>query len=86
MVRLRRDGEAAPWTSLNSRLAGSRNLQVRELRWKAADGTEIEGLLAEPESAGGAGHDGGPRPLVVDIHGGPAWPGTTAGICPGPSC
>ena len=74
VVRLRRDGEAAPWTSLNSRLAGSRNLHVRELRWKAADGTEIEGLLAEP-SPDGTGHAGGPRPLVVDIHGGPslAW-------------
>jgi dipeptidyl aminopeptidase/acylaminoacyl peptidase len=74
VVRLRRDGEAAPWTSLNSRLAGSRNLHVRELRWQAADGTEIEGLLAEP-SPDGTRHAGGPRPLVVDIHGGPslAW-------------
>jgi dipeptidyl aminopeptidase/acylaminoacyl peptidase len=74
VVRLRRDGEAAPWTSLNSRLAGSRTLHVRELRWQAADGTEIEGLLAEP-SPDGAGDAGGPRPLVVDIHGGPslAW-------------
>ncbi len=70
VVRLRRGGEAVPWTSLNARLAGSRNLRVRELRWKAADGTEIEGLLAEP-----AGSASGPVPLVADIHGGPslAW-------------
>jgi dipeptidyl aminopeptidase/acylaminoacyl peptidase len=70
VVRLRHGGEAVPWTSLNARLAGSRNLRVRELRWKAADGTEIEGLLAEP-----AGSARGPVPLVADIHGGPslAW-------------
>ena len=70
VVRLRRGGEAVPWTSVNARLAGSRTLRVRELRWKAADGTEIEGLLAEP-----AGSASGPVPLVADIHGGPslAW-------------
>jgi len=70
VVRLRRGGEAAPWTSVNARLAGSRRLRVRELRWKTSDGTEIEGLLAEP-----AGSTGGPVPLVADIHGGPslAW-------------
>jgi dipeptidyl aminopeptidase/acylaminoacyl peptidase len=70
VVRLRRGGEAVPWTSVNARLAGSRHLRVRELRWKAADGTEIEGLLAEP-----AGTATGPVPLVADIHGGPslAW-------------
>jgi len=70
VVRLRRGGEAVPWTSVNARLAGSRTLRVRELRWKAADGTEIEGLLAEPD-----GSASGPVPLVADIHGGPslAW-------------
>jgi dipeptidyl aminopeptidase/acylaminoacyl peptidase len=70
VVRLRRGGEAVPWTSVNARLAGSRTLRVRELRWKAADGTEIEGLLAEP-----AGSASDLVPLVADIHGGPslAW-------------
>ena len=66
VVRLRRDGGPVPWTALNGGLAGSRTMRVSELRWRAPDGTEIEGLLAEP-----AGPDE-PRPLVVDIHGGPS--------------
>jgi dipeptidyl aminopeptidase/acylaminoacyl peptidase len=73
VVRLRRDGGPAPWTALNAGLAGSRHLRVSELRWRAPDGTEIEGLLAEPD--GVPEPPPGGRPLVVDIHGGPslAW-------------
>jgi dipeptidyl aminopeptidase/acylaminoacyl peptidase len=67
VTRLRRDGEAAAWTLLNAGLAESRRLRVRELRWSAPDGTAIEGLLAEPDDG-----QAGPRPLVVDIHGGPS--------------
>jgi dipeptidyl aminopeptidase/acylaminoacyl peptidase len=66
VVRLRRDGEPVAWTELNGGLAGSRRLRVRELRWTGADGTEVEGLLAEPDEGAG------PWPLVVDIHGGPS--------------
>jgi dipeptidyl aminopeptidase/acylaminoacyl peptidase len=66
VVRLRRDGEPAAWTTLNAGLAKSRRLRVRELRWAGSDGTQIEGLLAEPDDGAG------PRPLVVDIHGGPS--------------
>ena len=78
VVRLRRDAGPAPWTALNSGLAGSRRMSVRELRWTGPDGTQIEGLLAEPSGAGpadGAAPAAGRRPLVVDIHGGPslAW-------------
>jgi dipeptidyl aminopeptidase/acylaminoacyl peptidase len=67
VVRLRQDGEPAAWTALNAGLAQSRRLRVRELRWAGPDGTPIEGLLAEPDDGGA-----GPRPLVVDIHGGPS--------------
>ena len=37
------------------------------VRWRSADGTEIEGILMLP-----ADHDGEPLPLLVHIHGGPA--------------
>lgn len=50
VVRLRRGADPAPWTALNGGLAEARTMQVRELRWPAADGTEIEALLALPAS------------------------------------
>jgi acetyl esterase/lipase len=67
VVRLRRGSEPAEWTALNAGLAQSRRLRVTELRWAGPDGTQIEGLLAEPDDGAA-----GPRPLVVDIHGGPS--------------
>lgn len=67
VVRLRQGGEPETWTALNAGLAAERRLRVRELRWDGPDGTPIEGLLAEPDDGGA-----GPRPLVVDIHGGPS--------------
>jgi acetyl esterase/lipase len=67
VVRLRWDGPPSAWTLLNAGLAKSRRLKVSELRWAGPDGTPIEGLLAEPDDGGT-----GPRPLVVDIHGGPS--------------
>jgi acetyl esterase/lipase len=74
VVRLHRGTEPAPWTALNAGLAAARRMRVRELRWTGPGGMQIEGLLAEP-AAGGAAGGAGPRPLVVDIHGGPslAW-------------
>jgi dipeptidyl aminopeptidase/acylaminoacyl peptidase len=39
---------------------------VERLCWLAPDGREIQGWLLQPESSG-------PRPLVLDIHGGPVW-------------
>jgi dipeptidyl aminopeptidase/acylaminoacyl peptidase len=72
VVRLRRGSEAVAWTALNAGLAQARRLRVRELRWASPDGTPIEGLLAEPDDGGADAGDAGPRPLVVDIHGGPS--------------
>jgi dipeptidyl aminopeptidase/acylaminoacyl peptidase len=71
VVRLRHDSDPEQWTALNEGLVGSRQMVVSEQLWKAPDGTTIEALLAEPAGAGPAR----PRPLVVDIHGGPslAW-------------
>jgi dipeptidyl aminopeptidase/acylaminoacyl peptidase len=72
VVRLRRGSEAAAWTALNAGLAESRRLRVRELRWAGPDETPIEGLLAEPDDGRADAGEAGPRPLVVDIHGGPS--------------
>ena len=69
VVRLRREREPAAWTALNAGLAQARRLRVRELHWAGPDGTPIEGLLVEPDDGAA---DAGPRPLVVDIHGGPS--------------
>ena len=75
VVRLRPGADPATWTALNAG-QGGRPMRVTELRWTAPDGTEIEGLLAEPaEPAALTAAPATPRPLVVDIHGGPslAW-------------
>jgi dienelactone hydrolase len=67
VVRLRQGGAAVAWTALNAGVAETRRMRVRELEWASPDGTPVEGLLAEPDDGGA-----GPRPLVVDIHGGPS--------------
>lgn len=41
--------------------------RTERLSWRSADGTGIEGLLTYP-----VGYAGGPVPLVLNIHGGPA--------------
>lgn len=40
---------------------------ARTIRWHAADGTEIEGVLMTPAGAEG------PLPTIVCVHGGPTW-------------
>ncbi|MBU2501284.1 S9 family peptidase [bacterium] len=40
--------------------------EQRVVRWQAADGLELEGILMLP-----VGWDGKPFPLIVDVHGGP---------------
>jgi dipeptidyl aminopeptidase/acylaminoacyl peptidase len=67
VVRLRAGGSPVAWSSLNQS-PGERDLEVREVRWGAEDGLEIEGLLALPRRR----ESSAPPPLVVDIHGGPS--------------
>jgi dipeptidyl aminopeptidase/acylaminoacyl peptidase len=66
VVILDGDGGSRPWTELNAGRASDRDLRVIELRWRSTDGATVEGLLAVPAHAETA-----PRPLVVDVHGGP---------------
>jgi dipeptidyl aminopeptidase/acylaminoacyl peptidase len=56
-------------TRLNAHLADlTGRYRTRRLRWSSTDRRQIEGLVVEPVDA-----PAGPRPLVVDIHGGPTW-------------
>jgi dipeptidyl aminopeptidase/acylaminoacyl peptidase len=60
--------EARPFAPVNDYLARRRLARSEVVRWKGANGDEIEGLLYYP-------HDWRPgtrAPLVVQIHGGPA--------------
>lgn len=80
IVRLRHGAPPVPWTALNEQVAGTRRMRIRETSWRAPDGTLIEGLVAEPADPAGPARSAGPaddspgapRPLVVDIHGGPS--------------
>lgn len=54
-------------TDVNPQVADWRLPQIRTVKWKSPDGTEVEGILELP-----ADHDGRERlPLIVEIHGGP---------------
>lgn len=55
-------------TKLNPSYAEKPTGRVEVIRWRGARGDEVEGLLHFPLD----GKDGERRPLVVDIHGGPA--------------
>jgi dipeptidyl aminopeptidase/acylaminoacyl peptidase len=66
-VVLWENGERRRLTSLNAEVAPKlASIEWRLHRWTSFDGLEIEGLLALPRD-----HEGGPLPLVVDVHGGP---------------
>ncbi|GMV07974.1 MAG: acyl-peptide hydrolase [Gemmatimonadota bacterium] len=54
--------DANPWVEKEIALARS-----EVVRWRSADGTEIEGILLTPDD-----DRQGPRPLLLHIHGGPA--------------
>ena len=62
-------GEPRRLTTLNPRLAEVAWGAVEPVSWRAPDGLEIQGLLIKP-----IGYQPGTRyPLVVHVHGGPAW-------------
>lgn len=58
----RRLTDANPWVARDIALA-----RGQVVRWRSADGLEIEGILIVP-----ADGRSGPRPLLLHIHGGPA--------------
>jgi dipeptidyl aminopeptidase/acylaminoacyl peptidase len=63
-------GEGAPRISRHHEGAAALALGRTEvLRWRSADGFEVEGLVVYPA---GWSEDNGPRAMVTKIHGGPA--------------
>ncbi len=64
-------GQAANWVKVSDGNPQVSKLALGETevrRWKAKDGTEVEGLLIKP-----LGYESGKRyPLIVQLHGGPA--------------
>lgn len=61
-------GKAKPVTTFGASFTG-RLGPVETVQWQSNDGLQIEGLLTLPP-----GHEQGRRlPLIVTIHGGPAW-------------
>ncbi len=54
-------------SNLNPELEGLALGKVETLRWKSADGVEIEGLAVYPTDY----HEGRRYPTILDIHGGP---------------
>ncbi|MBI1853730.1 MAG: S9 family peptidase [Planctomycetes bacterium] len=62
-------GSGRRLTTMNPQLASIAFGELRDLRWKGADGLPVEGVLVLP-----VGYESGKRyPLVVEVHGGPAW-------------
>jgi dipeptidyl aminopeptidase/acylaminoacyl peptidase len=59
-------GEVQPW-SASAQPAGSAQPELRTLRWKSFDGTEITALHIAPPA-----QFSGPRPVFIEIHGGPS--------------
>ncbi|MFB5190376.1 S9 family peptidase [Alicyclobacillus fastidiosus] len=63
------------WTELHAEFAELPRARVQSFQWQSFDGWGMEGVLALPnEELAGPG----PYPLIVDIHGGPAWHATLA--------
>lgn len=68
LYRVDRDGERR-LTDSSAAIAGWPRHSSRRVRWKTADGTEIEGVLYLPA---GFSADSAPRPTLVFLHGGPS--------------
>lgn len=62
-------GAPRPLTRVNPGVEAYREIPKRVVTWSAPDGRTLEGLLVPP--AGPA--PGAPPPLLVVLHGGPAW-------------
>ncbi len=62
-------GAGTRLTRLNPALAAKPKARAEVLRWRGARGDTVEGILYHPTHPRGEG----PAPLVVMIHGGPAW-------------
>lgn len=62
-------GESKPITNLQAEWQEKQRAQVEAFKWRSFDGLELEGVLALPANHRGVGK----VPLLVVIHGGPAW-------------
>jgi len=61
--------DARRLTDINPQVSSLAFGSVEKVQWKAEDGQQIEGVLVKP-----AGYEPGKKyPLIVQIHGGPAW-------------
>ncbi len=65
--------DASSWSAvsnLNGEVAANFNdyPEIRAMNWSGAGGIELEGLVLLPRDGAK-----GPRPTIVDIHGGPSW-------------
>jgi dipeptidyl aminopeptidase/acylaminoacyl peptidase len=61
-------GAPHPLTDVNPEAVGLLEVPKRVVTWSAPDGRQVEGLLVTPVAPGP-----GPPPLLVVLHGGPAW-------------
>ncbi len=65
----RPDAAGLKWTQLTDlhpQAADTDAVQTDTIRWKGADGWEMQGLLIRP-----LGRSSGPAPMITDVHGGP---------------
>ncbi|WP_206921938.1 S9 family peptidase [Alicyclobacillus suci] len=67
--------DGVQWTKLHAPYQDLPRARVQPFTWISFDGREMEGVLSlpNPDVAGP-----GPYPMLVDIHGGPAWHATMA--------
>ena len=69
--------DAKRLTDLNSQVSSLAFGAQEKVQWKSEDGEQIEGVLVKP-----VGYETGKKyPLVVQIHGGPAWAWWSGWLC-----
>jgi len=69
LYALSEDGKLRRLSNINPQIEDWILPSIRLVQWKAADGSQVEGILETP--AGWTAKDG-PLPMVVEIHGGPS--------------